>query len=163
MHKGKLPYSKGCYVCGCENPIGLKIQFRFEEKKAIAEFVPGPEHQGYPGVLHGGLISALLDETMGWAPTLTTQKMCMTAELNVRYVKPTPIDRKLIVTGEATHINKRLYKTIGEIRDEQGNLYVTATAKYSPLTENETEVVDDYMVYDPDTYRIFLEPAAKED
>jgi uncharacterized protein (TIGR00369 family) len=163
MHKGNIPYSNDCYVCGCKNPIGLKIKFKFEGKKTIAEFTPGIEHQGYPGVLHGGIISALLDETMGWAPTLITRRMCMTAELNVRYLKPTPIDRKLIVTGEATDIHKRLYKTMGEIRDEQGHLFVTATAKYSPLSENDTNVVDNYMVYDEDTFRIFKEPAFKEE
>jgi acyl-coenzyme A thioesterase PaaI-like protein len=52
-----------CFVCGIENPIGLKLKFYTDdEKRCIARFRAKPEHQGYPGQLHGGLISSLLDE-----------------------------------------------------------------------------------------------------
>ena len=66
----KLPANqiyKNCYGCGIENPIGLKLLFREEEGKAKAEFVPEKYHQGWPEVVHGGLICALLDEAMGYA------------------------------------------------------------------------------------------------
>jgi acyl-coenzyme A thioesterase PaaI-like protein len=55
-----------CFVCGIENPMGLKLKFYTDDKgRCIGRFQPPPEHQGYPGQLHGGLISTLLDETMG--------------------------------------------------------------------------------------------------
>jgi acyl-coenzyme A thioesterase PaaI-like protein len=59
----KQPNSRMCFVCGIENPIGLKLRFYTDDEgRCIARFRPKPEHQGYPGQLHGGIISALLDE-----------------------------------------------------------------------------------------------------
>jgi acyl-coenzyme A thioesterase PaaI-like protein len=62
----KQPNSRMCFVCGIDNPIGLHLSFYTDDEgRCIARFRPGPEHQGYPGHLHGGIISTLLDEAMG--------------------------------------------------------------------------------------------------
>jgi acyl-coenzyme A thioesterase PaaI-like protein len=59
----KQPNSYMCFVCGIDNPIGLHLAFYTDDDgRCIAHFHPKPEHQGYPGQLHGGIISALLDE-----------------------------------------------------------------------------------------------------
>jgi acyl-coenzyme A thioesterase PaaI-like protein len=59
----KQPRSRMCFVCGIENAIGFHLVFYTDEKgRCVARFRPKPEHQGYPGHLHGGIISALLDE-----------------------------------------------------------------------------------------------------
>ena len=58
----KQPNSRMCFVCGVENPIGLKLFFYTDdEDRCTARFRPKPEHQGYPGHLHGGIISTVLD------------------------------------------------------------------------------------------------------
>ena len=58
----KQPNSSMCFLCGINNPIGLKLKFYTDgDDQCIAHFRPRPEHQGYPGQLHGGIISALLD------------------------------------------------------------------------------------------------------
>jgi acyl-coenzyme A thioesterase PaaI-like protein len=58
----KQPNSRMCSLCGIDNPIGLKLRFYTDgEGHCIARFRPKPEHQGFPGQLHGGLISTLLD------------------------------------------------------------------------------------------------------
>jgi acyl-coenzyme A thioesterase PaaI-like protein len=58
----KQPNSRMCFVCGVDNPIGLHLAFYTDgEGQCIARFQPKPEHQGYPGHLHGGIISTLLD------------------------------------------------------------------------------------------------------
>jgi acyl-coenzyme A thioesterase PaaI-like protein len=58
----KQPNSRMCFVCGIENPIGLKLSFYTDDEgRCIARFRPREEHQGYPGHLHGGVISTLLD------------------------------------------------------------------------------------------------------
>ena len=58
----KQPNSRMCFVCGIDNPIGLHLHFYTDDEgRCIAHFQPGPEHQGYPGHLHGGIISTLLD------------------------------------------------------------------------------------------------------
>lgn len=62
----KQPNSRICFVCGIDNPIGLHLAFYTDQEgRCIARFRPKPEHQGYPGQLHGGIISTLLSEWMG--------------------------------------------------------------------------------------------------
>jgi acyl-coenzyme A thioesterase PaaI-like protein len=58
----KQPNSRMCFVCGMVNPIGLHLHFYTDDEgRCIVRFRPKPEHQGYPGQLHGGIISSLLD------------------------------------------------------------------------------------------------------
>ena len=59
----KQPNSRMCFVCGVDNPIGLHLSFYTDDAgRCIARFRPRPEHQGFPGWLHGGIASTLLDE-----------------------------------------------------------------------------------------------------
>jgi len=157
MEKEVIPYSSWCFVCGQDNPAGLKRKFRFRDGYVYLEFCGCEHHQGYPGMVHGGILSALLDETMGWAPTVETKLFSFTAELNVRYLQPTPIHKKLIIIGKTESIHKRLYKASGEIRDEEGTVYVTAVGKYVPISPEETMKVDNLLIYDDETMNLFRE------
>lgn len=153
--KEYLPHSKGCYCCGESNPKGLKIRFYKEESRVVTEFIGKEEHQSYPGRIHGGILCSLLDETMGWAPVLQTGLMSVTGELNFRFLKPAPLHQKLFVIGEVEKVNKRLYFAKGRIEDELGNIYITAQGKYVPMSEEQTRDVDTYLLYPPDSIRIF--------
>ena len=153
-----LPYSTWCYVCGKDNPLGLRIVFRTEGEgeAVVAEFTADDRRQGYPGRVHGGIVCALLDETMGWSPTLLTRRMCVTAELNVRFVKPAPAGKLLRVIGRCVDASRRLYATEGQVLvSATGEVVARATGKYSPLTEGETAAVDRLLIYDPETLRVF--------
>ena len=59
-----------CFGCGKNNPIGLHMHFKVDENGCSSHFTPEPCHQSYDGRMHGGLISTLLDETMGNYPYL---------------------------------------------------------------------------------------------
>ncbi len=108
-----------CFVCGRDNPVGLHLAFYTDEQnRVIAEFTPRAEHQSFPGVMHGGLVSTVLDETIG-RTAIAHNIWCMTAELTVRYKKTVPIDAPLRVIGEITEINKRVLRGRGEIRSAQ--------------------------------------------
>ena len=64
----KQPNSKMCFVCGLRNSLGLRASFyELDNGDLVATFTPETEHQGYPGRLHGGIASAVLDETIGRA------------------------------------------------------------------------------------------------
>jgi hypothetical protein len=66
----KQPNSRMCFVCGVDNPIGLHPKFYTDDKgRCIARFPPKPEHQGYPGHLHGGITSTLLSPARKSAPS----------------------------------------------------------------------------------------------
>src|SRR5919112_6428057 len=118
-----LPNYELCYVCGHANPLGLNVRFRVEGDTVTTRFRPDPLHAGYPGRLHGGVLAALLDETMGWAPCVIAGRFCVAVELNVRYLKPAPTDRELRVVGRTESTESRIWQASGEITDDEGTAY----------------------------------------
>ena len=128
----KQPNSHMCFVCGLKNDFGLKASFyEIEGKELIGIFEPAEEHQGYPGRLHGGIASAILDETVGRAVLIDHKdSWWVTAELSVRFRKPVPIDGAVKVVGRITASRGRIFEGTGEILLEDGTPAVTATAKY---------------------------------
>ncbi len=115
-----------CFACGPRNPIGMKLSFREEENLYLTTFVPGPEHQGYDGIMHGGLISTLLDEVM--ARYLHAQGLnAVTARLEVRFRQPTPIGQELTISGWITGQRGKMYELAGKITLPDGT--VTAEGK----------------------------------
>ena len=133
----KQPNSRNCFLCGMQNPIGLKLSFYEDgEHRVFAEFTPGEEHQGYPGVLHGGITCALLDETIG--RTLVRDDIwAMTVDLNVRFRKPVPLGQKLTVVGEMVRLRSRTMEGRGEIRLADGSVAAIAQAKYIRLPDEQ--------------------------
>jgi acyl-coenzyme A thioesterase PaaI-like protein len=135
----KQPNSRMCFVCGIENPIGLKLKFYTDDQeRCIARLRPGPEHQGYPGQLHGGIISSLLDETMG--RVLTPKNVwAMTGRLEVKFAKPVPLDQELTVVGELTRSRSRAYEAKGEIRLPDGAVLVEGSGVYIRIPDEVVE------------------------
>ena len=98
----KQPNSRMCFVCGVENSLGLKLFFYTDDEgRCITRFRPREEHQGYPGHLHGGVISTLLDETMGRV-LMHENVFALTGRLEFKFRKPVPLDQELTVVGELT-------------------------------------------------------------
>jgi acyl-coenzyme A thioesterase PaaI-like protein len=135
----KQPNSRMCFVCGIANPIGLKLFFYTDDQgRCIARFLPGPEHQGYPGHVHGGIISALLDETMG--RVLTPDNVwAMTGRLEIRFAKPVPLDQELTVVGQLTRSRTRVYEARGEIQLPDGTVLVEGSGVYVRIPEEVME------------------------
>jgi acyl-coenzyme A thioesterase PaaI-like protein len=135
----KQPNSRMCFVCGIENPIGLKLKFYTDDEgRCIARFQPKPEHQGYPGQLHGGIMSSLLDETMG--RVLTPQNVwAMTGRLEIRFRKPVPLDQELTIVGELTRSRSRAYEARGEIRLPDGTPLVEGNGTYVRIPDEVVE------------------------
>lgn len=117
-----------CFACGPKNPFGLKLSFREQDDTYISEFTGQPQHQGYDGIMHGGIVSTLLDEIM--ARYLYAKGMnAVTARLEVRYNKPTPIGVPLLLKGRITKSKGRLYETEGTIELPDGTVTAQGTAK----------------------------------
>jgi acyl-coenzyme A thioesterase PaaI-like protein len=135
----KQPNSRMCFACGTENPIGLKLKFYTDgEDRCIATFHPRPEHQSYPGQLHGGLISTLVDETMG--RVLTHRNVwAMTGRLEIKFAKPVPLDQELTIVGELTRSRSRAYEARGEIQLPDGTVLVEASGMYIRIPEERVE------------------------
>jgi len=91
-----------CFVCGNNNPVGLKLSFELLNGKITSEFTPSALHQGYKNITHGGIITALLDEAMIQA-ALSAGIAPLTAEISVRFKKP-------LVAGHPVHIEAEIEK-----------------------------------------------------
>ncbi|KYZ75557.1 thioesterase [Anaerosporomusa subterranea] len=115
-----------CFVCGEENPIGLHLTFSEENETYISTFTPGPEHQSYNGVLHGGIISTLLDEIMA-RYLYAKGQTAVTAKLEVRFRAPTPIGQPLTIRGRIVGQKGSMYEMAGSIALADGT--ITAESK----------------------------------
>ncbi len=133
MSKLALPYTKDCFVCGAQNPYGLHLRFHREGDEVFSDFAAGPEHAGFRGIVHGGILSTVLDEAMFWAAAATKKKFCLAAELNVRFIDKVTVGQKLICVARLKADRGRLWESEAELRDEQGKVYVRATCKQVPM------------------------------
>jgi len=131
--KKKQPNSKMCFVCGLKNAFGLKCRFyELENGELMAIFQPSPEHQGYPGRLHGGIAATILDETIGRAimQAYSDNIWGVTVDFSMRLRKPVPIDREVRVIGRIVSDGKRSFEGTGEIILEDGTVAIEAKGKY---------------------------------
>jgi acyl-coenzyme A thioesterase PaaI-like protein len=108
------------------------------QDRCITRFRPRPEHQGYPGQLHGGIISALLDETMG--RVLTLQNVwAMTGRLEIKFAKAVPLDQELTIVGELTRNRSRAYEAKGKILLPDGTMLVEGSGLYIRIPDKTVE------------------------
>ena len=129
--------SKHCLVCGTENKFGLKTRFfETEDKEVIALFTPREEHQSYPGIAHGGVSAAILDEVVGRAimAHYGQETFGVTLDLQVKYKKPVPLDVELKVIGRITKDRGRIFEGTGELYLPDGTVAASAQGKYMKRT-----------------------------
>ena len=125
----KQPNSRLCFLCGVENPTGLRLAI-YEDRAAgrvVSTVSVAPRFQGYPGVVHGGIVATLLDEVAGRATLIgDPEGLMVTVTLAIRYRQPTPTEIPLTVTGWLTSPGRSRARAHGEIRLPDGT--VTAEA-----------------------------------
>jgi uncharacterized protein (TIGR00369 family) len=108
-----------CFGCGQENPIGLKLNFQWDGKTSRAEFTPTRLYQGWPGVVHGGIIMCLLDEAMGNISLF--EGICsVTAEIQGKIARPALINEPLFITATMTKKTRKLIKVEATISLSDG-------------------------------------------
>lgn len=130
----ELPHSKSCFVCGSRNRFGLNLRFFTDGRIVEARFVPRPEHNGFVGVVHGGITATVLDEVMVWACAVRQKRFCFSAEMTVRYLGPIQIGGEVIARGEMTENKRdRVFHAAGEIAKPDGTILARSTAKYMPI------------------------------
>lgn len=98
----------GCFACGQENPVGLRLRFTADGDTVRAEFTPGPHYQGYDGVVHGGIVAAALDDAMAQLFHMKGQES-RTARLEIRFRREAPVGQPLVVTARLTGERTRLF------------------------------------------------------
>jgi uncharacterized protein (TIGR00369 family) len=141
----KQANSRHCFVCGLENPAGLHLHF-YESApgEVTANYTVGEQHQGYPGVVHGGIIAAMLDEVSARAhmgPS-SNPRFMYTARLDVRYRKPVPVGKPLRLVGRAGSGKSRMATAKGFIYGPEGELLAEAEALLINVPESIVSDVD---------------------
>jgi uncharacterized protein (TIGR00369 family) len=136
---GPLPTYPKCFVCGQDNPRGLRIQFIAKADHVIAEFIPKPFLAGYENVVHGGIISTLLDEAMIWAAYVSRGCFGVTAELTVRFRKPMMVNQSYQIIAKMLDDRKKLWIVEARIVDGKGDLCAAGTGKVMPMHPQQAE------------------------
>ena len=129
----KQPTSRMCFICGERNPGGLHMHFYEQEDGALlGKFTGQDMHQSYPGRMHGGVITAALDETIGRAIMIRYGEAIwgVTVELNVRFLKPVPLDVPLTVVGRITSDKSRVFEGSGEVLLPDGSVAADCVGRY---------------------------------
>ncbi len=116
-----------CFGCGQNNPIGLKLRFQWDGKTARAEFTPTEFYQGWPGLVHGGIIICMLDEATGGV-VLFEGMHCVTAEMQVKLRRLVSINEPLVITSSITKKTRKLVKTKAAVCLKDATLVAEGTA-----------------------------------
>ena len=123
----RQPNSSGCFVCGLDNPIGLKIVFDEdrEGKRVRADLAVPETYRSYPGVVHGGIVATILDETSGRALMAATgdpQDFFVTAKMEMRYRRAAPTETPLVARGWVERMGESRGRVKGELCLEDGTV-----------------------------------------
>ena len=151
-----LPTYDGCYVCGQAHPRGLRIRFFASILGQVhAQFKPDCTQTGYESIVHGGVISTLLDELLGWPIALQTGRMAVTGELTVRFMKPMSAGHTYLSTARPGTDRGKYWEGEGDICDEHGEVRAKAHGKYFLLSAEQTTAVADDLTYQPGDPPVF--------
>ena len=127
-----------CFVCGKQNPYGLQVNP--EVKRAGAEVhiecTPPRHMQGWKNILHGGIISTLLDEAITHIGIGTYEGPAVTAQLEVRFRNPAPTGEKLYVSAERIKVSRRLIEAKATVKLGDSTVIATGTGKVMPVDES---------------------------
>ncbi|MCY3990338.1 MAG: PaaI family thioesterase [Caldilineaceae bacterium] len=138
----KQPNSAYCFVCGLKNVAGVKVRF-YETvsddgaAELLARFAGRPCHQGYPGRMHGGVLTRVLDETIARAINcgsgVDVERWGITAELTTRFLHPVPLETEVSARGRVLTQNRRMFTGSGEIYLPDGTIAMRAQGKFLKL------------------------------
>jgi len=121
-----------CFGCGEKHPTGLHLVARVgNEMNITAEFVVSENHQGAPGLAHGGLLSLAFDEALGKLMWLL-RAPAVTARLETDFLKPVPMGSKLFISAEITgQVSRKVYcSAVGRLNSPDGEIAVRAAALF---------------------------------
>ena len=129
-----IDFDHWCFACGRANPSGLHLDFEVARDRATARFVARREHSGFDDTVHGGIVTTLLDEAMGWA-IFHQGVWGVTGKLTVTFRKPVAVGEELTVTGRITKGTRRAIYAHAELRGAQETLLAEADALFLVMPE----------------------------
>jgi acyl-coenzyme A thioesterase PaaI-like protein len=124
------PNSRDCFVCGLANQFGLQLRFHITGPGEVTSIHTVPEqYQGFPGVVHGGIVAAMLDEVCARAHMgIDPPRFMYTARLEIRYRQNVPVEQALRIVGTAVRSKFRTATSTGVIYGPDGSVLAEADA-----------------------------------
>ncbi len=124
----KQPSSHHCFVCGRKSPVGLKMDFYSTGPGEVtAEYTVPEIYQGYPGVVHGGIVAAMLDETAGRTVMADGEtRFFVTLKMEIKYRKTIPTETPLQIIGRLTSSRGRRATAQGQVLLPDGKVAAQA-------------------------------------
>lgn len=131
-----------CYVCGSDNPQGLHIAFTPDGPDACrADYTARVEHEGWTGIIHGGVLFTLMDEAAAWALAYAGLRG-VTVRGDVHFCAPAKVGTPLVVTARVVERKRRLVRTRAEIHasgtpdvlvaELEAAMYLTDVGQWAP-------------------------------
>jgi uncharacterized protein (TIGR00369 family) len=126
-----------CFACGKDNPEGMKLKFYLDEesRRAVCRFKLARRYTGPPGHAHGGIIATILDEAMGKVNKFRNV-VALTKSMEIQYMKPVPLGRKLTVTGYEQEVSGRKHINVAEISNEMGEILARSIGTFIAVNVN---------------------------
>lgn len=130
-----------CFVCDPANEAGLHIAYYLEEDvgRVVAEYTPSGAHEGAPGVVHGGVVGAILDDAMAWAVNVLSGSFGLTRRGEVEYSRIVRPEQPYIVTAWISEIAQRRAATTAELRDAEDRICCASKAEFSLISHEEAQ------------------------
>lgn len=123
-----------CFGCGDANPIGLRLAYRREGERLVTDFTPAEAHQGWPGIVHGGIITTLLYEVMENLP-YADGKIAMMRHMQTRFRKPARIGERITAAAWFTSENGRDMSAAATLADARGDIIAEGSAELVALRQ----------------------------
>ncbi len=123
------------FVHGLRNPSGLHLQYHLEGNRVVTSWVASEEHAGFPGIVHGGLIAAVLDDVMGRCSVLQ-RRWVVTGRMETRFRAVAPLGAALRVEGWSTRFSRRVMQAGSRMSVEDGTVVAEASGTYLPVPDS---------------------------
>ena len=141
-----IPILEGhdCFACGTNNPIGLKLDFYRQGNSICSDVVLSKNHVGWQNMAHGGIISTLLDEIMSWTVIYFKKAFSVTRQIQVRYLKPVPVEVPITVKGAITSDGtSRSCRAEAMLLNSEGNTLAKGEGEFVILSEDRLTALPD--------------------
>lgn len=135
----QLVHDDNSFGHGRSNSDGLGLKFEVTPAGAATEIRIADKFQGWPGVVHGGIVATCLDEAMGHAVTGKMRSYSMSVELEIFYLAPTMTNEEIVVTGKVAHVDGRKINTVSELRRKSDNALLAHGKALFILVKGEEE------------------------
>ena len=158
--KGLLPGYKTCFFCGPATG-GLGLELQYAEGQAFCEFTAPDKFQGYNGMLHGGIVSGILDEVMWWTVFMDTKISLVTWKIEVEFKRPVLCGKDYRASGQFLRTAHHTYYVSGLIADAEGQACARANASFRQTKEISLEELGRHLDYRgvPQEIRSFFQPS----